>query len=230
MIKEDTVSIDHSRELDNLYTLARRAKQEGNSENAEKYYSQIVELSPNDPEAYFYSVYYQVSNCKIGEIGSAATRLKAVFNSTVQILKDNGIISNGNTDELVPFGNAVIDLAHNLSENAYNHYINNVHVSGIREETDIWISKCVNAVCAVGDAFYNLNDKKNAATCYKKADSVFIGQGRFRIDSLAINRIQEVEPDYEHINNTTNSGCLTVIAIIMGVAITCIGLGSMISF
>ena len=87
-------------DIENLYILARRAQNGGNTENALRYYSKIVEECPNDPEAYFYSIYFQVANCTIGEIGVAANRLQSAFNSTVQILKDNGKISYRHTEIL----------------------------------------------------------------------------------------------------------------------------------
>ena len=47
-----------SAELSNFLTIARRAKDEGNSERAEKYYDLVLQLDPNNWEANFYSVYY----------------------------------------------------------------------------------------------------------------------------------------------------------------------------
>ena len=52
-----TVKVDTSDELKNLYELARRAKIDNNSENAQKYYEQIVIKDPSSWEANFYTVY-----------------------------------------------------------------------------------------------------------------------------------------------------------------------------
>ena len=61
-----------SSELDNLYTLARRARNDNNSENAKKYYEMILPLDPNSWEANFFTIFYQAMTCKIAEIQSAA--------------------------------------------------------------------------------------------------------------------------------------------------------------
>lgn len=66
------VKIDNSEELANLYQVARRAKEQNNSENAAKYYDMILIKDPNSWEANFYVVYYQAMQCKIAEISSAA--------------------------------------------------------------------------------------------------------------------------------------------------------------
>ena len=47
MMVEGTVKIDNSDKLANLYTLARRARDEKNVDNAEKYYAEIVLEDPN---------------------------------------------------------------------------------------------------------------------------------------------------------------------------------------
>lgn len=65
-----------SNELENLYTLARRAKDTANTENAQKYYDMILPKDPNNWEPNFYSVYYQAMSCKLGAILSAATNVK----------------------------------------------------------------------------------------------------------------------------------------------------------
>ncbi|MCR5806178.1 MAG: tetratricopeptide repeat protein [Oscillospiraceae bacterium] len=183
-------------DINNLYILARRAKNEGNTDNALKYYSQIVEENPDDPEAYFYSIYYQVSNCKVGEIGTAANRLKAAFNTTVKLLKGNGSISSGNTVELVPYANAAVELASTLSNSANNHYIRNISVSGVHSQTTQWILNSVNVILAVADAFYNLDNKGKAAALYKLASSSSVTHGEANMPDVVIQRIREVEPYY----------------------------------
>ena len=205
MMVEGTVSIDRSKEPSGrLYTLARRAKEEGNSENAAKYYSQIVEMDPDDPEAYFYSVYFQVSNCKIGEIGIAANRLSNAYISTVKLLKNNGKISNGKTDELVDYANAAMNLAQTLSSAAAMHYVNNISVSGIKIETSGRIRECVQCILKIGDSFYDLGDKENAATYYKEASQS--GITFVSIDDTVLARIQEVDPDYNY-TGESSGGC-----------------------
>ena len=53
-----TVTIDRTEELENLFILARRARNDNNYENAEKYYEMITQISPKNWEAAFFQVYY----------------------------------------------------------------------------------------------------------------------------------------------------------------------------
>ena len=48
-----------SSELDNLYELARRANENGDSDFAYKYYSEILIKNPNDWEAQFYAGFFR---------------------------------------------------------------------------------------------------------------------------------------------------------------------------
>ena len=51
-----TVAVDISQELIRLYEVARRARDDNNSENAQKYYDQILIKDPSSWEANFYTV------------------------------------------------------------------------------------------------------------------------------------------------------------------------------
>lgn len=53
-VSGSTVKIDSSDELKNLYTLARRARDESDLENQYKYYEMILRKDPNSWEAYLY--------------------------------------------------------------------------------------------------------------------------------------------------------------------------------
>ena len=61
---EGKVKIDYSAELNNLYELARRAKDTNNSENALKYYNQILVKDPNSWEHNFMLFIIELCNVK----------------------------------------------------------------------------------------------------------------------------------------------------------------------
>ena len=84
-----TVKVDASDELNNLYQLARRARENNNSENAAKYYDMVLIKDPSSWEANFYSVYYQSMSCKIAEIQSAAIRLTNCEDTVLELIRDN---------------------------------------------------------------------------------------------------------------------------------------------
>ena len=88
-VSGSTVKIDQEDALANLYQLARRADETGNSEDAAKYYSQIVEKNPSDWEAYFYSGVYGAMQCKVGELGLYASRVSNSIPEALKLIKEN---------------------------------------------------------------------------------------------------------------------------------------------
>lgn len=70
-----SVEIDNSKKLENLYKLARRAKDDGNSEDAANYYSQIAIEAPDDWEAQFYKVLFTCKQTKKANMGNSCVKL-----------------------------------------------------------------------------------------------------------------------------------------------------------
>ena len=88
-----TVKVDTSDELKNLYVLARRAKDDENHENANKYYEMILVKEPLCWEANFYSVYFKQFECTIAEIFTAGTTVTNCLETVIKLIK-------GSTDDV----------------------------------------------------------------------------------------------------------------------------------
>ncbi len=88
-VSGSTVKIDSSMELQNLYELARRARNDNDSEKASHYYDRITVIDPSSWEAYFYATYYRSKLGKINEIGSNANRLCNSEESIFKLIKEN---------------------------------------------------------------------------------------------------------------------------------------------
>lgn len=86
---EGTVKIDSSSELANLYEIARRARDTNNSENALKYYDQILVKDSNSWEAQFYVIYFRAMNSKIAEIGTVGSNMADSINSILDMVRNN---------------------------------------------------------------------------------------------------------------------------------------------
>ena len=84
-----TVKVDNADRLNNLYQIARRARDDNNSENAAKYYDMILIDDPTSWEASFYVVYFKAMSCKIAEIRSAAISISNCEGSVLQLIHDN---------------------------------------------------------------------------------------------------------------------------------------------
>ena len=84
-VSGSTVKIDSSSELDNLYELARRAKDSNNYKNAAKYYDQILIKDPSSWEANLYSTCYGSFDCKVGELASSANKVKSAIPELLKV-------------------------------------------------------------------------------------------------------------------------------------------------
>lgn len=82
------VKIDKTEEAEKLLILARRAREENNCENAEKYYDKILQDDPNNWEAAFFQVYYKASQCNIKNIQSAATSVSNCISGVIKLISE----------------------------------------------------------------------------------------------------------------------------------------------
>lgn len=119
---QGTVKVDSSEELKNLYELARRAKKDGNSEFAQKYYGEIIIKDPSSWEANFYLTYYQSMNCKIGEIGMASIRISNCEESVFNLIKDNITDSNEQRKAVDEVAARLISISDMLFNGYKKHY------------------------------------------------------------------------------------------------------------
>lgn len=84
-----SVRIDTSNELKNLYTLARRYRDADNTENAAKYYDQILISDPNSWEANFYLVYFSAFQAKKYQVPKIADDIHNIIAPTIQLIKEH---------------------------------------------------------------------------------------------------------------------------------------------
>ena len=85
-----TVKVDNTGKLDNLFKLARRAKDDNNIEKATQYYEQILLEDPLNWEAAFYSVYYSAfQKWRNDDKGVAINLLRNCIDNVMDIIKEN---------------------------------------------------------------------------------------------------------------------------------------------
>ncbi|MBR1530857.1 MAG: TFIIB-type zinc ribbon-containing protein [Eubacterium sp.] len=119
---QGTVNIDNTNELNNLYMLARRAKDNKDTDNAQKYYEQIIVKDPMSWEANFYTVYYQSMNCIIANISSAAVNMTNNLNSTFQLVRQYIQNKYEQRAVLTEIVSRVNELSIGLAMGATNHF------------------------------------------------------------------------------------------------------------
>lgn len=88
-VSGSTVKVDNEQKLANLRQLAQRAKEEGDSQTATKYFEQILLEDPDDWEANFYTIYYAAHDIKIAQIGAAASRVSNIVGPVLELIKKN---------------------------------------------------------------------------------------------------------------------------------------------
>lgn len=93
LMVEGTVKLDNTDKINNLYVLARRAKDADDAENAIRYYNEIMQEVPNDWEPVFYSAYFSLISCKIIQVPVAAE----TFANNLTTVCD--LINQSNDDE-----------------------------------------------------------------------------------------------------------------------------------
>ena len=117
-----TVKVDTSDELNNLYEIARRAKDSDNSENAAKYYDMILVKDPSSWEANFYVVYYKAMSCTIGQIANAAYSVTNCLPSVVDLV-DKNVLEDDKENILKEIQARCSIIAHMLSGAAESTYL-----------------------------------------------------------------------------------------------------------
>ncbi len=161
-----------SDELKNLYEVARRARNDNNSEYAQKYYDQIVMKDPSSWEANFYTVYYQSMNCKIAGIQSAAIHLSNCEDTVLKLVKEN-VPQEEHFAVLDEIAAKLINISSMLFNAAKNHY-DGIGYQIRNNYTQEYLNNC----CAARDIVYNFGNyvitmfgdnygKKIAVPCWK---------------------------------------------------------------
>lgn len=207
------VSIDRTRETENLLILARRAKDENNDENAARYYDMVLQNDPNNWEACFYMVYFQSMGCKIYQISEAARAVANNISGTVSLIQEyeQPEKQKAALSEIIARSAAI---AHMLTQSAINHYL--------RSSGEGALSECYQRLCAIVGIFQKLeasikNDYGSKHDCVLAAQKEYLGFSSANARWLKkkndrkertrlTNEIKQIEPDYT-VPQVTPSGC-----------------------
>lgn len=149
-----TVKIDTSKELESLYQIARRARNDNNSEHAAKYYDMILVKDPTSWEAAFYSVYYSAIQTNIANIQSEAVKVNNSIDTVLYLIRD--YVSNSFEQEKavaqIAFDSAKI--ASMFCDAAIKHYKETA--ASIRNN---YTEECVGRISSAKDILYNLGNQ-----------------------------------------------------------------------
>lgn len=226
-VSGSTVKVDNSEELKNLYELARRAKNDNNSENAQKYYSQIIVKDPSSWEANFYNTYYQSMNCKIGEIGMAAVRISNCEDTVFKLIKENVTNSDEQRKAVDEVAAKLINIS-NMLFNAYRNHYNGIGYEIRSKYTQEYVNNCAASrdivynggnwiVQIFGDVYGDI-----AACCWKVGvrqhnilmPNLVNKQGNADVIKGYNDKISKYDSSYQApLTNTSSGGCYVATAV-----------------
>lgn len=229
MSEEDTkpVATGMSQKLENLYQLARRAKEDDNSENAAKYYEMILIENPTDWEASFYSIYYKAMSCKIAQIASAGNSVNNCTKNVLGLINDNISDEQMKKDAVNEMSLRLLIISSMLYNAAVNHY-NGIGDSIRGNYTQEYINNCFAAMNILYDfadlvqnQFGETYAKEICVPCWKNA----VEQHKPLIKNLAdkegnkntilkyVDKIQKYDSSYVTPEIDTSAGCYVATAV-----------------
>ncbi len=145
-----TVKIDKTEETEKLLVLARRARDEQNCENAEKYYGMILQEDPNNWEATFFQVYFRSMQCRIMDIENAARSVANNINTTIKLISEMSDIDERRKalDIVISYSEVIATM---LSASAVNHYQEH-------KKASVAYSECYDRIKAIESIYTSLEN------------------------------------------------------------------------
>lgn len=156
-----------NKKLENLRTLAERAKEDDDSENAAKYYEQILIEDPNDWAANFYSVYYAAHNIKIAQIGSAANRVANCIESVFKLVKAHVEKPADQAVACLEVATKVIAFSNMLFNNISSHLGSNMETA--RKNMENWAYPTISMLVVTADKMLSVFDDETVKSINEPA-------------------------------------------------------------
>lgn len=149
-----TVKVDSSAKLKNLYEIARRSRDDNNTEKAAQYYDMILQEDPMSWEASFYTTYYSAMQTNIAGIRSAAIKVSNCIDTVLKLIKDNVPEEKDQLSAVLEVSIRVMSIASMLYNAAESHY----------NETDVdirskYTQEYIDRLSAARDLMYNMGNQ-----------------------------------------------------------------------
>lgn len=187
---QGTVKVDRSDNIEKLYQLARRAREDGDSETATKYYEMILLENPNDWEAAFYRLIFSTKNCTLAQMENKLYQFANSIESIFQLINEEE-----NKKEIYEeVYNESLSLCtmfiQNYSDRASRYSDPTTAMESITSGQD----SIAYAEIRLGDCYYTYaEDEAKAIGFYK----LVISSNNKKYRETAIERIKNIDPNYE---------------------------------
>lgn len=232
-VSGSSVKIDQSDELGNLYTLARRARNDNDHKKAMEYYNQILIKDPNNWEANFYAAYCGAAFRNLFTViqYESCEFIKSIT-TTLHLVKDYVEDSAERKAAVTEMASRVIALSSaytTISNNYYNMRMNDKSTKEYFEQNELqqYVDNCY----ATKDILYRFGDdlvkifgdeysKDIAVPCWKEG----VRQHSNLMPRLAnkevnkntimsyVAKVQRYDPSYQVAVNSSN-GCYVATAV-----------------
>ena len=219
------VKIDNTEELSNLYQIARRAKEQDNSQNAANFYEMIIIKDPNSWEANFYVVYYKAMQCKIAEIWSAAKSVNNNIKMVFTLIKDH---VNEDYDRAIAINevcfklDSIATMLYNAAKSHYDGIDYSIKTKFVQQYVDN-VAEATQIQYTLGDTLVKIfGDKygKQAAIAWTSAIKMHSGyikqliekENNKNIINKYVEKIKKYNPDFKAPYIDT-SGCYIATAV-----------------
>ena len=216
---QGTVKVDSSDHLKNLYTLARRARDNDDSENAAKYYDEIAIEDPNSWEAQFYKVYYSCINIKIAQMGSACIRLSNSIDNVFEMIAES--IQDESIQDKVARKIAYIEVF-NRCMTFHIMIMNNMNSHAKSSDSEYELnflkehgSSLVVFDVKLGDAMAKVGLNKEALIAYKSSKCFWDYYDSGTTTSI-VNRIKTLDPSFVYTPSSSSSGGCYIATAVYG--------------
>lgn len=215
-----SVKVDVSEKVQNLYVMARRARDENNAELASKYYEMITMEDPNDWEALFYFNYFKAKNTNLRDLSSSVYHFNKSLNSVFEAIEKSDKNSNEKwaiAEEIIARIDNMCELFIRWAKSHYREYSSsNNSISELRDRANAVADLQKKMADLLEQYFAGQSEKARIA--YLKSyienyllldtlDSEFAHITlKYYSDELieAENRIKVIEPDYKSLIDELN--------------------------
>ncbi|MCR4637084.1 MAG: TFIIB-type zinc finger domain-containing protein [Butyrivibrio sp.] len=211
-----TVSLDNSDKLENLYQLARRARDSNDISGAANYYEQIAMEDANSWEAAFYSTFFKCKNCKVGEIGTSANLMKNTLPIVFNMVRDSDFSDSEKIGKYDEMYQRVMELALMLSNAGVSHCSSNMSADGVVDTFKAWENEVFALLMLLGDIMKEYaNDKQKAKIAYSKVLEYSSNAGAASwftyARGQAESKIKDIDPEY--VAPPSTGGCYVATAV-----------------
>ena len=230
-VSGSTVKIDDGGRLEKLFTSARRARDDGNWESAQKYYEMILVDDPNSWEAIFYSTYVASMQTNIAGISSAMLKVRNCLTSVFTEIKNNVPAEEQDSAirEVVHQTSAIAVMMYTSALNHYTGIDYNIRAN-YKEECRGRIQNSIDTILIAGDKIletFGEEKEELAISTFKNGVFVYTSQGWFDFENLRkyanktkddkiINEVRlAIQKESEKIKKESNSGCLLGVVVLI---------------